>query len=188
MVDLYARPADAQLCGNMQKPSGPRVPTLPSVIAVFFALTLSLTAARAHAQVKPGDMITARNAEQVRSLVSPGTFIAVSRGMQMNIVAPSRVDWPPPFRIATEKYSGQVRLSRTIATLVGYVAGQPFPLLDPERPRRRDQDHVEPVLQADRERRLRLALFRMPGCAVQIRAANRSWMLLDRAGASGRVQ
>ncbi|MGD0116424.1 MAG: DUF1329 domain-containing protein [Candidatus Binatus sp.] len=116
----------------MEKPSGRLVPPLLSVIAVFFALIFSFTPARA--QVKAGDVITAKNAEQVRALVSPGTFIAVSRGMQINIVAPSRVDWPPPFQDATEKYSGQVRLGPDHRDLLGYVAGQPFPILDPNDP------------------------------------------------------
>src|SRR5262249_22568350 len=47
-----------------------------------------------------------------------------------NIVAPSQIQWPPPYREATEKYSNQVRLSDNHRTLVGYVAGQPFPLID----------------------------------------------------------
>ena len=76
-------------------------------------------------------MISAKNAEQVRALVSPGAFEAVSKGMAMNIVAPSRVDWPPPYQDATEKYSGQVRLGANNRDLMGYVAGQPFPILDP---------------------------------------------------------
>src|SRR5271156_947902 len=114
----------------MKKPSGLRV-TL-SVIAAFFALTFSFTPV--HAQVKPGDRISAKTAEQVRALVSPGTFIAVSRGMEMNIVAPSSVMWPPPFQDATEKYSAQVRLAPDHRDLLGYVAGQPFPLLDPNDP------------------------------------------------------
>ena len=103
-----------------------------SVIAIFSALTFTLTPA--YAEVKAGDLITAKNAEQVRALVSPGTFIAVSRGMQMNIVAPSRVMWPPPYQDATEKYSGQVRLAPDHRDLVGFVAGQPFPLLDSNDP------------------------------------------------------
>jgi hypothetical protein len=116
----------------MKKPNGPRVPVLLSLTAVLFALTSSLTPVRA--EVKPGETITAKNAEQVRALVSPGTFIAVSRGMQMNIVAPSRVMWPPPYQDATEKYSGQVRLAPDHRDLIGFVAGQPFPLLDPNDP------------------------------------------------------
>src|SRR5580700_9753212 len=116
----------------MKKPCGRIVPCLLSVIAIFFALTFLITPA--HAQVKPGDKIAASNGEQVRALVSPGAFEAVSKGMEMNIVAPSRVDWPPPYQDATEKYSGQVRLAPDHRDLIGYVAGQPFPLLDPNDP------------------------------------------------------
>src|ERR1700680_1019877 len=116
----------------MRKPNGPSVPVLLFLIAVFFALTFSFTPV--DAEVKPGDTITAKNAEQVRALVSPATFIAVSRGMQMNIVAPSRVMWPPPYQDATEKYSGQVRLAPDHRDLIRFVAGQPFPLLDPNDP------------------------------------------------------
>ncbi|HVC45555.1 MAG TPA: DUF1329 domain-containing protein, partial [Candidatus Binataceae bacterium] len=47
---------------------------------------------------------------------------------------PERIDWPPPYRVATEKYSPQVRLSADHRTVIGYVAGQPFPLLDPNDP------------------------------------------------------
>ncbi|HYR80404.1 MAG TPA: DUF1329 domain-containing protein, partial [Candidatus Dormibacteraeota bacterium] len=39
-------------------------------------------------------------------------------------------DWPPPYKEATEKYSSQVRLSKDGRTVVGYVAGEPFPLVD----------------------------------------------------------
>ncbi len=86
------------------------------------------------AAVRPGEMITPRNAAEVRQLVSPGTYYAITRGMELHIVASQRIDWPPPYKIATEKYSPQVRLSADHRTLVGYVAGQPFPLLDPNDP------------------------------------------------------
>ncbi len=52
----------------------------------------------------------------------------------MKIVPTERIDWPPPYKEATEKYSSQVRLSPDHRSLVGYVAGQPFPLLDPNDP------------------------------------------------------
>ena len=93
-------------------------------------LALGISARPSWCQVKPGDTINAANAAQVQSLVSPGTYYAVTRGMQMHIVAPTRIDWPPPYKSATEKYSGQVRLSSDRRTVEGYVAGQPFPLLD----------------------------------------------------------
>jgi Protein of unknown function (DUF1329) len=108
----------------------PALPVLLAIFAVSFALVLTL-APPAGAQVKPGDVITQKNAEQVRSLLSPGAYSAVAKGMQINIVAPGRIDWPPPYQNATEKYSSQVRLGPDRRDLVGYVAGQPFPLLDP---------------------------------------------------------
>src|SRR5216683_4654734 len=63
------------------------------------------------AQVKPGDFITPENATKVKDLVGPGVYYKVERGMSMKIVPTQRVDWPPPYKDATEKYSAQVRLS-----------------------------------------------------------------------------
>ena len=97
-------------------------------------VVLASAASSAVAQVKPGDLITQANAAQVKELVSPGTYSAVAKGMQMNIVASSRIDWPPPYQNATEKYASQVRLADDHRDLLGYVAGQPFPLLDPNDP------------------------------------------------------
>jgi len=54
--------------------------------------------------------------------------------MTMKIVATERVDPPPPYHSATEQYAGQVRLSDDRRSLVGYVAGEPFPLIDPNDP------------------------------------------------------
>ena len=52
----------------------------------------------------------------------------------VKIVPTERIDWPPPYKEATEKYSSQVRLSDDHRSLIGYVAGQPFPLLDANDP------------------------------------------------------
>jgi Protein of unknown function (DUF1329) len=119
----------------MKKPDRPWPLRPLFVIALLCTLIFPLLVhTPTYAQVKPGDVITVRNAGQVRALVSPGTFIVVSRGMQMNIVPSSRVDWPPPYLDATEKYASQVRLAPDHRDLLGYVAGQPFPLLDPNDP------------------------------------------------------
>ena len=99
---------------------------LLSAAAMWFALI----ATSGYADVKPGDFISASNADKVRDLVSPGVYYKVTQGMTMKIVPSERLDWPPPYQDATEKYSGQVRLSRDQRTVVGYVAGQPFPLID----------------------------------------------------------
>jgi Protein of unknown function (DUF1329) len=82
------------------------------------------------AEVKPGDVITPENALKVKDLLSPGVYYKVVNGMSMKIVPTQRIDWPPPYKDATEKYSSQVRLSKDGRTVVGYVAGEPFPLID----------------------------------------------------------
>ncbi len=105
---------------------------LATMVAIVLAIAL---AAPAGASVKPGDVITAQNAYKVKDLVSPGVYYKVTRGMTMDVVPTSIIQWPPPYRDATEKYSEQVRLSADGRSLVNYVAGQPFPFLDPNDPR-----------------------------------------------------
>ncbi len=104
------------------------------LLGVGMLMLLCLSVASTNAAVKPGDTITPENAAQVKDLVSPGVYYAVTHGMHMEIVPPERIDWPPPYREATEKYSSQARLSNDHRSLVGYVAGQPFPLIDPNDP------------------------------------------------------
>jgi hypothetical protein len=103
-------------------------------VAAVAILVLMGFGAPAYAQVKPGDFITPDNASKVRDLVPPGVYYKVERGMTMKIVPTERVDWPPPYKDATEKYSAQVRLTNDHRSVTGYVAGQPFPLLDPNDP------------------------------------------------------
>lgn len=102
-----------------------------ATLIVAFAVCAALIGAEiAHAEVKPGDLINSDNASKVKDLVGPGVYYKVEHGMQMKIVPTSRIDWPPPYKDATEKYSGQARLSEDHRSVVGYVAGQPFPLID----------------------------------------------------------
>ncbi len=113
-----------------------RMKTSPSVIkatAVTFLtiLIVGLVRGPSFAGVRPGDFITAENApEKVKDIVSPGTYYKVMHGMTMKIMPTGRIDWPPPYKDATEKYSEQVRLTADHRSIVGYVAGLPFPLLD----------------------------------------------------------
>jgi Protein of unknown function (DUF1329) len=69
----------------------------------------------------------------VADLVSPGNLILVQQGMTMKIVPTDRLDWPPPYKAATEKYSPQVQLAPD-GTLKNYQAGLPFPLVDANDP------------------------------------------------------
>ncbi|MFZ0888063.1 MAG: DUF1329 domain-containing protein, partial [Candidatus Binataceae bacterium] len=99
-----------------------------AVVAAGVLLILGACSALAVAQVKPGDMITPESAAKVKDLVSPGVYYKVVHGMTMKIIPTQRVDWPPPYQEATEKYAAQVRLSSDHRSVVGYVAGQPFPM------------------------------------------------------------
>jgi uncharacterized protein DUF1329 len=100
------------------------------LVAVLITALLLAPCGEAEAQVKPGDLITPANATKVKAIVSPGTYYKLMHGMTMKIIPTGRIDWPPPYKDATEKYSGQVRLSSDRRGIVGYVAGLPFPMLD----------------------------------------------------------
>ena len=104
------------------------------LVGCLVALGMFILPLTAGSEVKPGDYITVDNASKVKDLVSPGVYWRVQQGMTMKIVPTERIDWPPPYKEATEKYASQVRLTTDRRSLVGYVAGQPFPLLDPNDP------------------------------------------------------
>ncbi len=105
-----------------------------TVVAALTICAIGAIGSRSYAQVKPGDFITPENASKVKDLVGPGVYYKVTHGMTLKIVPTERVDWPPPYKDATEKYSAQVRLSQDKRSVVGYVAGQPFPLIDANDP------------------------------------------------------
>src|SRR5713101_6164406 len=101
-----------------------------ATIAAFASMiAFGFTTFPAHAQVKPRDIVTSDNASKVEGLVSPGNFILVKQGMTMKIVPTGHLDWPPPYKAATERYSPQVSLGSD-GGLNNYVAGLPFPLVD----------------------------------------------------------
>jgi hypothetical protein len=99
----------------------------------LLTLAFLMIAGAAAAQVKPGDVITPSNASKVQNLLSPGNYVLVQQGMQLNIIPSSKLEWPPPYTAATEKYHAQVKLMPD-GSLQNYIAGQPFPLLDPNDP------------------------------------------------------
>ena len=103
--------------------------------ARLLALGLLATAVPVGADVSPGDKITAQNIDKVKDLISPGLRWCIERGFPITIVAPKRIEMPKAYRDATERYSGQVRLAEDGLRLENYVAGQPFPNIDPKDPR-----------------------------------------------------
>ncbi len=84
-------------------------------------------------RAKPGDHITAKNAAKVADLVSPGNYVLVRQGMEMNIVPTKEYNWPAPFWSSTEQYSPQVKLGPN-GELTNYLAGLPFPMIDANDP------------------------------------------------------
>jgi hypothetical protein len=104
------------------------------LIAVMVVTCASL-AGPASAQVSPGDQISSANAAKIKDLVSPGVYQLVTTGVvSLKVVPTQSIDWPPPYRDATEKYSAQVSLSPDHKSLVNYTAGLPFPKIDPNDP------------------------------------------------------
>ena len=52
--------------------------------------------------------------------------------MTMKIVPSEHMEWPPPYRDATEKYSQQVRLSPDGRTMVNFRGGAAVSILGSE--------------------------------------------------------
>ena len=102
------------------------------VAALLAALVAAAPAARA--DVAPGDRITAENIDKVKDLISPGLEWCIRRGWPITIGETKRIEWLRAYKEATEKYSAQVKLDADGLTLRNYVAGQPFPNLDPTDP------------------------------------------------------
>ena len=101
---------------------------------VLAGTVLLLGVSAALADVQPGDVITKENVSKAEGLIGPGVRWCVEHGMRLHIVAPRKVEWPRRYREATEKYSGQVRLAPDRNKLENYVAGMPFPHIDPNDP------------------------------------------------------
>jgi hypothetical protein len=70
--------------------------------------------------------------DKVKDLVSPGVQWCIQKGMALKIGETRSIAWPAKYKEATEKFSGQVKLNGL--NLENYVAGQPFPVIDPNDP------------------------------------------------------
>ncbi len=103
-------------------------------LAYVLSVLALLAPAAARADVKPGDRITSANKDQVKDLVSPGVLWCVEHGMPMTIIESKPITLPRAYREATEKYAGQVKLSPDGRRLENWVAGMPFPDIDPNDP------------------------------------------------------
>ena len=114
--------------------------TCPSKIGIVGLLLLLafLTvqpsrAIAAEPDLKPGDTIGPHNWHRVQGMVGENFLNRVKAGHTIQIKEP-KINRPlKEYVEATEKYSGQVRLGPN-GELLNYVAGQPFPKIDPKDP------------------------------------------------------
>jgi hypothetical protein len=95
---------------------------------------LAAAAAPAVTDPQPRDRIDSTNVDEIKHLLSPGREWGVRWGFPITVDETKRITWPQAYREATEKYADQVRLSADGLTVENYVAGQPFPDLDPNDP------------------------------------------------------
>jgi hypothetical protein len=103
-------------------------------LAFAAALVLAPLGSAGRADVAPGDVVTADSIDKVKNLISPGMEWCLRRGFPMTITEPRRIEWPRAYREATEKYASQVKLSPDGLNVLDYVAGLPFPTIDPKDP------------------------------------------------------
>jgi len=103
----------------------------------FVAAVLVIGAAGlGQADVKPGDVITKDNMAANEDVLSPTVQFMLKQGMTIKVADPvyTKIEWPKAYKEATEKYSGQVKISDTGGDIYNYVAGMPFPNVDANDP------------------------------------------------------
>ena len=82
----------------------------------------------------PGTIIDGVNVNEWKEFFGPGMLWVVDRGLEIKVSEHRRLTHTPPFIAATEKYSGQVRLSEDGTHIIAHVAGLPFPTVDANDP------------------------------------------------------
>jgi hypothetical protein len=81
----------------------------------------------------PGTIIDQTNFRNFGTLVPQALGFAIQHGLVVHVVPTRRIEWPSAYRRTTEQYSSQVRLDSQ-DVMRNYVAGLPFPLLEPADP------------------------------------------------------
>jgi len=104
------------------------------IVTCAAAFAICLRALVATADVSPGDKINDSNVDKAKDLISPGLEWCIKHGLPITVVETKKVEWPRAYKEATEKYAGQVKLTPDGMNVQNYVAGQPFPALDPKDP------------------------------------------------------
>src|SRR5262249_16254149 len=102
--------------------------------AAAILILLACGVVSAAADVVPGDRITDENIAKVKDLISPGMEGCIKHGFPLTLGGAKHSEGPKAYKEATEKYAAQVKLAPDGLTLQNYVAGEPFPNLDPKDP------------------------------------------------------
>jgi uncharacterized protein YxjI len=84
----------------------------------------------ADADLKPGEVISGQNWQRIQGMVGENFLNRVKAGHKLQIKEPKVYRPLKEYVEATEKYSGKVGLGPN-GELLNYVAGQPFPKIDP---------------------------------------------------------
>ena len=106
---------------------------------IFLALILFGFAAApwniiaAEPDIKLGEVITSQNWQKIQGMVGENFLNRVKAGHKLQIKEPKVYRPLKEYVEATEKYSGKVGLGPN-GELLNYVAGQPFPKIDPSDP------------------------------------------------------
>ena len=104
-------------------------------IAKGWPLLVSLcVASPAAAAPQRGEMVTVDRLADAAALLTPGVEWCVRRGLTLRVGETRAIAAPAAYREATERYAPQVRLGSDGVTLQNYVAGLPFPTIDPNDP------------------------------------------------------
>jgi hypothetical protein len=113
------------------------VPIRPLDWMLFAALVWLLAApvglGAAEPDLKPGETIGPQNWQRIQGMVGENFLNRVKAGHTLEIKEPKVYQLPKEYVAATEKYSGKVALGPN-GELLNYVAGQPFPKIDPKDP------------------------------------------------------
>src|SRR3989442_8371986 len=121
----FAHAASKYKEGIMRKRAG--------LYSLFAAVLVISTAGPGWAaDVKPGDVITKDNMATYAELISPTVRFLLEQGLKIQVADPvyKKIEWPKAYKEATEKYSGQVKISANGGEIYNYVAGMPFPNVD----------------------------------------------------------
>jgi len=110
------------------------------LVGLLFCCVLGLTiqSSIASAEVVPGDILTIDNiGEKAKGLFPPSHLEwlkGYGKDLRIEVVETKHFTYSKGYREATEKYLGQVKLTPD-GELLNWVAGQPFPEIDPGEPR-----------------------------------------------------